>query len=903
MLRILARLSAVACALLASQAFALGLGDINVKSKLNQPFSASIAVLGASSAQLDSLTVKLASPDDFNRAGIERSDYLSSLKFDVQSAGGGARVVISSEQIAREPFLNFIVEAHSPDGKMLREYTVLLDPPTVADSSAPAASFTPAAPSAQAAPSAPADSYTPPPAPVVQVPASSPPSMNPAEAAALAPEAPQARHGKGKNKAPKPAAVVAAAPAPVEAAPVAAPVADAAPAAGGSSYGPIAPQETFWSIATKLRPGPQVSMDQVLLAIYRSNPQAFDRGGFNGLLKGRTLQVPSLAQMQEASAAQAKSAVDAWRHGTRPASLKKNPETSESPGSPAPAPAEKPRPAKARPAKRAAVEAKPELPAPVAAPAAAAPPAPAPVQKPAAPAPAAAPVATGAPANAANATPAPAKPQTPDASAAPVPAPSSAPTNAPAAATPPADNAQAPASAPAAAEPPKKNIEPPPPAPGLFEDSTTQTELVVVVILLVAAMGWFIFRRRKDVTPDFRAKAPAPPAPTTPGLGKGAAPAPPKKAGPPAPPPLPPKPQPSKLGDTTALPEQKPAVAAPKLDTPKPDHSVDFGSTQISEPPLAKTKLDDTAQVKMADTLLPVPSFEKSPQAKAAPVGSGDVDFDLTSQFEAQTLSINLDANDPLSEADFHLAYGLYDEAASLLKQALVKEPQRQDLRLKLAETYFAGGKPVEFQETAESLHGQINPTEWQKIAIMGRQLCPDSNLFKSDGNAAAPDVDFSLGDSIGPAALQVLGTTPSQPAASQGNVIDFDLDAELNKAAPVSPGAAAPAVAAPHVAAPAEAEKADFDLSHFDFSAEPHPASDGMVEFNLDELDLSKPGADGHHSINSGDEIGTKLDLARVYADMGDNDAARGLLNEVLSTGNVAQKGEAEALIKRLSA
>ncbi len=304
----------------------------------------------------------------------------------------------------------------------------------------------------------------------------------------------------------------------------------------------------------------------------------------------------------------------------------------------------------------------------------------------------------------------------------------------------------------------------------------------------------------------------------------------------------------------------------------------------------------------MADTLLPVPSFEKA--AKTKPVGGGDVDFDLTSQFEAQTLSVNLDANDPLSEADFHLAYGLYDEAASLLKQALVKEPQRQDLRVTRAETYFAGGKPVEFQETAEALHGQINPTEWQKIAIMGRQLCPDSSLFKSDGNAPAPDVDFSLGDSIGPGALQVLGTTPSRPAASQGNVIDFDLDHELNKATPVAPGAPAPAAAAPHVAAPAEAEKPDFDLSHFDFSAEPHPADrEGMVEFNLDELDLSKPGGDGHHSLSSGDEIGTKLDLARVYADMGDNDAARGLLNEVLNTGNVAQKGEAEALIKRLSA
>jgi pilus assembly protein FimV len=134
------------------------------------------------------------------------------------------------------------------------------------------------------------------------------------------------------------------------------------------------------------------------------------------------------------------------------------------------------------------------------------------------------------------------------------------------------------------------------------------------------------------------------------------------------------------------------------------------------------------------------------------------------------------------------------------------------------------------------------------------------------------------------------LGAAASRPAASHSQIIDFDLDSELVKAAPA--------------AAPAATDKADFDLSHFDFSGEPsHPAGsgEGTVEFNLDELDLSKP-AGGGSGLSSGDEIGTKLDLARVYADMGDNDAARGLLSEVLATGNAAQKAEAEALIKRLS-
>ena len=868
MLRMLARLTVVVCALWASQALALGLGDINVRSKLNQPFSATIAVLGASSAQLDSLTVKLAGADEFNRAGIDRSDYLSSLKFNVEEAGGGARVTISSDQIAREPFLNFIIEARSPDGKLLREYTVLLDPPTMADSSAPAAS------------------YVPPPAPVVQVPgAASPHRMAPAEAAALAsePQGPgdSSRHGKGKTKPAKPAAPMAAA-APAEPAPMPAPQAATAPAAAtgsSGSYGPIAPQETFWSIASKLRPGPQVSMDQVLLAIYRANPQAFDKGSFNGLLKGHTLQVPSAAEMQESSAAQAKAAVDAWRHGTRPASLKKNPEAAVPVSSPAPAKADKPKPVHAKPAKPAkpVVEAKPEpaAPAPVAPVAAAPTPPPAAAPAPPKPEPAPAPAAAATPPAAAPSTPAPAAAT----SASPAPAASTAAAPSPTPAAPAADTATA--------ELPKKKVLPPPPPPaGLFEDSTTQMELAGLVVVLIGVMGWFIFRRRKEVVPDFRAKAPPSKMPL---LGsKPPAAAPPKKAGPPAPPPLPQpsklQPQPSKLGDTTALPEDI---------KPTADQTALFSKPLPSEPPLAKTALEETAQVKMADTLLPVPSFEQTSKTQAAQVGGGDVDFDLTSQFEAQTLSINLDANDPLSEADFHLAYGLYDEAASLLKQALGKEPQRQDLRLKLAETYFAGGKPMEFQETAESLHGHISASDWQKIAIMGRQLCPDSSMFKSDGSAPAPDIDLSLGDSIGPAPAQVLGAPPSRPAASQGNVIDFDLDAELSRAGPAEPMAAPPSAS----------DKADFDLSHFDFSAEPpHPAgTEGTIEFDLDELDLSKPAGGGH--VSSGDEIGTKLDLARVYADMGDNEAARGLLNEVLGTGNAAQKGEAEALIKRLSA
>ena len=901
MLQKLARLAVVACALVAAQAYALGLGDINVKSKLNQRFSATIPVLGATAAQLDSFTIRLASPEDFNRAGIERSDYLASLKFNLEEVPGGARVTVSSDQIAREPFLNFIVEARSPDGKLLREYTVLLDPPTIADNTAPAEAYTP-----PAAPVVPVTGSNSAPVSGPNVGSAHPDHLAPTEAAQLAQQMPgakgkAAKPAKGakppKQAAPAPAVAEAAAPAPAPAA-EAAPV-TAASSGGGGTYGPTAPQETFWSIGTKLRPGPQVTMDQVLLAIYRANPSAFDKGSFNGLLKGRTLQVPSLADMQETPPAQAKSLVEAWRHGSRPsAEVKKNAESVAAAPAAAPAPLPKlPKPAKGKAAAKPLPP--PELPPPAPAPEAAKP-----APEAAKPAPIPAPAPKPAPAPAAEAP----KPQTPPPAAqAPAPAPVAA-APAPAAAAPaptPAPAAEAPPPAPAAAAPaeaPKPKPVPAPASSGLFDDPMTMIGAGIFV-LVIAAFAWFIFRRKKEVMPDFTAKLPqlggkkpAPaPKPATPPPAPPAAAAP--KKGPPAPPPMP-KPQPMKLGDTTAIPDElTPPPAPPKAPPPMP--AADFGRTQISEPPLARTSLDDTHKMPEPPVLAPPQRVlqESIPPASPPPLGGdgGDVDFDLTSQFEAQTLSINLDANDPLSEADFHLAYGLYDEAASLLKQALAKEPGRQDLRVKLAETYFAGGKPLEFQETAEALHGHISAAEWQKIAIMGRQLSPDAALFKSDGTIATPDVDLTLGDSIGPAAAQIIGAAPAgKPGA---NVIDFDFDSELMKAMPAEP-------AKPAAAAPAAGKPTEFDLSHFDLSNEPAPApADNSIEFNLDDLDLTKPGTTGGGHISSGDEIGTKLDLARVYADMGDNDAARGLLNEVLTTGNATQKGEAEALIKRLSA
>ena len=110
-------------------AWAFGLGKITVNSALNQPFDAEIPVTALRATERGNLEVRLASPSDFDRAGLDRSLLLTQLRFEVVEQGDTARVKITSQVPIKEPFLDFLVTASAGEGRMLREYTVLLDPP------------------------------------------------------------------------------------------------------------------------------------------------------------------------------------------------------------------------------------------------------------------------------------------------------------------------------------------------------------------------------------------------------------------------------------------------------------------------------------------------------------------------------------------------------------------------------------------------------------------------------------------------------------------------------------------------------------------------------------------------------------------------------------------------------
>ncbi len=124
------RLAAAVSLVLASPgAFALGLGDIEMRSALNQPMNAEIRLTSVKPGELDGMIVTLASADAFSRAGIERSQSLQDLRFSVDDSGPAPVIRISSMGPVIEPFLNFLLEVDWPQGRMVREYTVLLDPP------------------------------------------------------------------------------------------------------------------------------------------------------------------------------------------------------------------------------------------------------------------------------------------------------------------------------------------------------------------------------------------------------------------------------------------------------------------------------------------------------------------------------------------------------------------------------------------------------------------------------------------------------------------------------------------------------------------------------------------------------------------------------------------------------
>ena len=114
---------------LSGETFALGLGKIEVLSKLNQPFEARIPLIGVQEGDADNLKVSLAGQERFKQAGVEYTPYLTGLRFEVMTKAGAAYVRVHNHDLLQEPYLSFLLEVRSASGNVVQQYNALFDPP------------------------------------------------------------------------------------------------------------------------------------------------------------------------------------------------------------------------------------------------------------------------------------------------------------------------------------------------------------------------------------------------------------------------------------------------------------------------------------------------------------------------------------------------------------------------------------------------------------------------------------------------------------------------------------------------------------------------------------------------------------------------------------------------------
>lgn len=266
---------AVALAILSgggvTSAEAAGLGRLTVQSALGQPLRAEVEVTSVSPDEAESLKARIASPEAFSRVGLQYKEALSGVRMDVENRGGRYFIKVTSSRPINDPFVDLVVELSWASGTFSREYTFLLDPPT--QQSANQANRSGNAPVAGAATAAAATGAAASGSNAVR-------TIDPATGRLVN----QERGAQGRSQA--------------ASQPTEAKQQPAAQAQGGrdaSSEGgtvTVGQGETLGMIAARVRPA-SATLDQTIVAIYRTNPTAFIQNNPNLIRQGRTLTIPS----------------------------------------------------------------------------------------------------------------------------------------------------------------------------------------------------------------------------------------------------------------------------------------------------------------------------------------------------------------------------------------------------------------------------------------------------------------------------------------------------------------------------------------------------------------------------------------------------------------------------------
>jgi len=892
---------------------ALGLGKLELKSALNQPLDAEIEFSSISDAERKALKVSLASRADFEAAGAERLPLLSQIKFNVAQRPDGRYILqLKTDAPVDEPFLFIVLQIDWAGGRLVREYTALLDPP----------SYVVGKPAAVDSPQT---------APAVIAPRTQLPST----VETVPPPTPARPEGETRLATPAPPAAepLAARPPQQEVIPRAGETQEVQIPAPSETARPVIaspendwsnaveytvrPGDTLWTIAERLRTDKQLSMEQVILAIFRNNPDAFFRDNVNNVYAGKILKIP------ERDAVEATPTSEARREFRVQYSAWKEYRTQLA-------------------ARGRALKVDPSPPEPTAATAAGTKPSNTPDEKQAA--------SAAAPSKQSEELLKIVRSAGEDSKQK-------------------AGEKSAETESTKAVESRERTA--------LAERVATLDESLESKRLENRELTEKVGQVRSQIKNEKRlielesqtlaqqtAKPAEPPKPEMPKPEIKPEPA----------------PTPAPEAKTAVPPPAKPVTPAPKpraQPTPPPplpekgllDNVIDT-VTDASVFPLVGGVLvllgGGVLMVYMRRRRRSIAEFEESILAsdaiatEASPTSSettghatsGDTSF-LSDFSKGGMGQVHTDEVDPVAEAEVYLAYGRDETAEEILKEAIVKNPERHELKQKLLEILHQRNDVNGFETLAEELYAALGGRGgkiWEKVEELGRKLNPENPMFRGGAPdrrgdepasmAARPAHEPMAGKTM-PAAM-AHGAAAATQVADQTGSVEFDFDSgsqsvsadasvEFSLDTEDSSPSATPANKPVERRANAVKDLDEFTLdsptdnvidfeggkggnassSAFDADTT-HAGGDDEIKWDLDTQEApaaasatdvaSEKAASGNGADEQWDETATKLDLAKAYIDMGDAEGARSILDEVLAEGNDQQKKQAAELAAQIA-
>jgi len=869
-------LIALAVALLPCVAGAAGLGRITVLTSIGQPLIAEIELVAVTPQELSSLSARLALPDAYRQANLQYNVALTGARITIEKRPTGQSYLkIATTRSVTEPFIDLLVEITWAAGRLSREYTALLDPPGIPPLVSPP--VVAAAPEARPAP-APVPAPAPQPPVAVEPAAPAAPVVAPLAVAppfTATPAAPEPVTPAPVAAAPVPAEPVA--PKPVAVAPVAA---APTPMAASKEYGPIERGETLSKIAYSVMPE-GVTLEQMLVALYRTNPDAFIRKNLNLVRAGKILRVPDRDEVETTVARD--EAVREYRTHVADWNAYRQ-QLADAAGT---VPAERRAAVSGKITPRIEDKAAREEPKDVVR------------------------LSKGEPAGGAAGT----------------------------------------GKARSTAERIRM----------LEEEAVARERALVEANSRIAQLE----RTIKDMQKLAELRSPGMAAAQQ-QAQKAAAPAPAAK---PVPQPAPAKPE--------AVAVAKPAPAA--APAPKPQPMAQPKPKPAAMPPMQEPELMDEIMAAASDPLYlgaggalllgglafwmvrrrragagrsDSPPIAPKLEMAAAGAGAAAVTGDTAEESTARTpAAASIDDVDPLQEADVYMQYGRDGQAEEILKDALARNPRREDVQLKLLEVYAGRKDKDAFGKVAADLNRQTGGAggNWLKAAAMGFALDPANRLYEAGQGAAAAttvvrpfgtssDIDLDLGGGGGLPRIStdIMLDAGAVEAATAATDTAVQLPSSTAAAAPEEkeepPAAVTPdftlevpaagTIAETDVALEPAAPARDSNVIDFHIelpkAAEPVTVAsdsaaasdaDAGLDFKIERLDLelergpqtTVPVGGRREKDGQWYDVQTKFDLAKAYQEMGDRDGAREILQEVVKEGDAEQKAQAAKLLESL--